>query len=567
MGGGATRAAGVSGRIGALALLTALVVAGLPAESTASDGSHRVIVTGVAGAAEAVAEAVVDAGGTILRRLDVVDGVVADVPTARVGEVSGAPSVRAVTADGSVTVSGAYDDYDPSAWTGSLPAAADVVGASRWWDRGLTGAGVDVALVDTGVSEVPGLDAGQVLHGPDLSFDSQHPATIHLDTYGHGTHLAGIIAGREAGAPTPSSTTDDGSLTGIAPGARLVSVKIGDRNGVADVSQAIAAIDWVVQHRDRDSLNIRVLNLSFGFESEQGYELDPLAHAAEVAWRHGIVVVAAAGNGGRRSQLSSPAYSPNILAVGATDSKGTRTTADDEVPSWSSCDPRRSPDLVAPGRSVVSTRSPVSFVAHHFPESEVTPTLMRGSGTSQSAAVVSGAAALVLQARPEATPDQVKQLLMGTADPLREASRTCQGRGIVDLQEVATAATPSGRTSPVWSTGTGSLEDARGPLHVGDTTRDPTDPDAGLTGEQDIFGVAWDPARWSSEALAGTSWDGGWWNGSQWTGSQWTGSQWTGSQWTGSQWTGSQWTGSQWTGSQWTGSQWTSVHPYSATWD
>ena len=271
------------------------------------------------------------------------------------------------------------------------------------------------------------------------------------------------------------------------------------------------------------------------------------------------MVVAAAGNGGSRAHLSSPAYDPNIIAVGATDSMGTRTTDDDQIPSWSSCDPTRNPDVVAPGRSVVSARVPVSFISHNFPESRVTDTLTRGSGTSQAAAVVSGAAALVLSQRPWATPDQVRALLTSTANPVKtNASKPCQGNGVLDLAELwgttTPTATPSKRGT---STGRGSLEAARGAYHVADTRMEQDDPNAGLTGEQDIFGMPWDGARWSADAAAGSSWDAGWWNGSQWTGSQWTGSQWTGSQWTGSQWTGSQWTGSQWTGSQWTGSQWT----------
>ena len=525
----------------ALLLALVLVAVGAPTSLAArTTDTQRVIVGGVAGALDGVVDSIARTGGTVVRELAVIDGAVAEVPTDAVARLRGEPAVRSVTSDTPVTVNGAYDDFDPGAWPGSLPALADVLGVERFWGAGNRGEGVDVALVDTGVSEVAGLDAGQVLHGPDLSFDSQDPATIHVDTYGHGTHLAGIIAGREAGTALPGGDGDDAHLTGVAPGARLVSVKIGDRNGTADVSQAIAAIDWVVQHRDQDGLNIRVLNLSFGYDSAQDYELDPLAHAAEVAWRNGIVVVAAAGNGGSRARLSSPAYDPNIIAVGATDSMGTRTTDDDQIPSWSSCDPTRNPDVVAPGRSVVSARVPVSFISHNFPASRVTDTLTRGSGTSQAAAVVSGAAALVVSQRPWATPDQVRALLTSTANPVKtNASKPCQGDGVLDLAEAWGTPTPS-RTSTkdAASRGTGSLEAARGDYHVVDTTMAQDDPHAGLTGEQDIFGMPWDGPRWAAAATGGTSWDTGWWNGSQWTGSQWTGSQWTGSQWTGSQWTG-----------------------------
>ncbi len=561
----ALRGAGMR-RTAAAAMLATMLVGTLvtpgPAAGTTSmhvDASTRVIVSGVADAGAQVATAVRDAGGQVLQRLSVINGVVAEVPSTRLDDVRRGAGVRGVVPDGTVTVSSTYDGFVPQDWAGSLPAVADVVGADAFWSQGHHGGGVDVALIDTGVSEVPGLDAGQVLHGPDLSFDSQDPAAIHVDTYGHGTHLAGIIAGREVGAALPSGP-DDTNFVGMAPGARLLSVKIGDRNGTVDVSQALAAIDWVVQHRDQDGLDIRVLNLSFGFDSTQGYQVDPLAYAAEMAWRNGIVVVAAAGNGGHRASLSSPAYSPHVLAVGATDSMGTRDTTDDAIPTWSSCDPLRNPDVVAPGRTIVSARVPVSYVAANHPESEVTPTLARGSGTSQSAAVVSGAAALLISQRPDITPDQVKALLTSTADPIRKAAPPrCQGAGVIDLAEVRDAATPDTSVTAPFSSGLGSLEAARGPAHVRDSSLRTDDPDAVLHGEQDIFGQPWSGSQWTGSQWTGSQWTGGTWTDGWWNGSQWTGSQGTGSQWTGSQWTGSQWTGSQWTGSQWTGSQWTSV--------
>lgn len=259
--------------------LSALLLGALVAPAGAGATTSRVIVSGLPDAGVQVATAVDEAGGQILRPLGVIDGVVAEVPRDRLDEVRRSVGVRGVVPDGTVTVSSAHDGFVAQDWAGSLPVVADVVGADRFWAQGHHGAGVDVALIDTGVSEVPGLDAGQVLHGPDLSFDSQDPSTIHVDTYGHGTHMAGIIAGRDAGAALPSAVDDDHFL-GVAPAARLVSVKIGDRNG--------------------------------------------------------IVVVAAAGNGGHRARLASPAYSPHVLAVGATDSMATRTTTDDEIPTWSS---------------------------------------------------------------------------------------------------------------------------------------------------------------------------------------------------------------------------------------
>ena len=197
--------------------------------------------------------------------------------------------------------------YDALADKGSLYNIAEVVGAHDAYRRGLTGKGVGVALIDTGVAPVPGLTSGNVVDGPDLSFDSQQPGVAHVDAFGHGTHLASIIAGRDA-AGTPSSYLDAGNFAGIAPDATLVNVKVGASNGAVDITQVIAGIDWVVEHAKDAGLNIRVISLSYGTDSVQGSGVDPLAYAVENAWKHGIVVVAAGGNDGESSKtLANPA--------------------------------------------------------------------------------------------------------------------------------------------------------------------------------------------------------------------------------------------------------------------
>src|SRR4051794_28203017 len=151
-----------------------------------------------------------------------------------------------------------------------LASVEQVIGAQQAWQAGATGQGIDVALVDTGVAPVQGLTNSQVVYGPDLSLDSQDPQRAYVDSYGHGTAMAGIIAGNDGVA---------GGYQGVAPNARLVSVKVGARDGAVDVSQIIAGIDWVVEHAHDNGMNIRVLNLSLGTSSTQSYVLDPLAHA------------------------------------------------------------------------------------------------------------------------------------------------------------------------------------------------------------------------------------------------------------------------------------------------
>jgi serine protease AprX len=325
----------------------------------------------------------------------------------------------------------------------------------------------------------------------------------------------------------------------------------------------IAAIDWVVQHRTDNGMNIRVLNLSFGTDSSQSYLIDPLAYAAEVAWRKGIVVVAAAGNNGTTlGRLNDPANDPYLIAVGADNPNGTGSVSDDTIPDWSSRgDGMRNTDLVAPGKSIVSLRDPNSYIDAHYPSGRVGDRYFRGSGTSQAAAVMSGAAALLLQARPNLTPDQVKRLLTKTASPVPDASETAQGAGLVNVKAAVNGSVSSiyRQTWPT-STGTGSLEASRGSAHIADENGNE------LRGEQDIFGNQWDGTSWSGTSWSGTSWSGGQWNGTTWSGTSWSGTSWSGTSWSGTSWSGTSWSGTSWSGTSWSGTSWSGTSWSGTSW-
>ncbi len=435
--------------------------------------------------------------------------------------------------------------YDGSATT--LTEVRSAIGADRMWARGYTGQGVGVALVDTGVVPVAGLDSGNVVNGPDLSFESQSTDLRYLDTFGHGTHLAGIIAGRD-----PGGLLSLDRFQGVAPDSRLTSLKLATSDGAVDVSQAVAAVDWVVEHRNDDPANpIRVLNLSFGTDGTQSYRVDPLTHAVENAWRAGIVVVVAGGNDGTEApSLNNPAYDPFVIAVGAADTRGTTATADDLVTDFSSRgSAARRVDVTAPGRSIVSLRNPGSYLDAAHPGARYDTRFFKGGGTSQAAAVVSGAVALLLDHRPDLTPDQVKALLTRTSAPMPLADAEGRGSGEIDVAAASAAARPSAVQSFPVSTGTGSLEKARGSAHVADG-------DVELSGERDILGP-WNATKWAKASSAGGSWVGGQWNGRDWTGNCWCSSTWSGRSWSGRSWTGSSWSGRSWTGRSWTGRSWT----------
>jgi serine protease AprX len=536
--------------------------AGTPATAAPS---VRVIVTGEPGAGSAVAAAVQALGGRVTARLDVVDGVVADVPAAAVDALGHAPGVRGVTADHRGRLQGldATLGYDVGADDGSLYNVAQVTHAKDVWTKGFTGQGVDVALVDSGVAPVKGLTSGNVVQGPDLSFESQDPDLVHVDTFGHGTHMGSIIAGRDA-ASTGSfyAKADSHSYNGIAPDARLVSLKVAAADGGSDVSQVIAAIDWVTQHAHDPGMNIRVLNLSYGTDSTQSPSVDPLAYAVERAWRAGIVVVVASGNDGTsRAQLAMPAIDPLVIAVGADDPRGSDSVGDDQVPSFAQRGTStRHVDVIAPGVHVLGLRVPGGSADVANAGARVGGRFFRGSGTSQSAAVVSGLAALYLQKYPQATPDQVKKALMTNSTPPTSVKPLFTGLGVPDVNKAIGAALPSASASAqpaTGATGTGTLEGARGTAHV-------TNGVDVLTGEQDIFGQPWNGAAWAASA---TPWVGGTWRGVAWTADSWSGDgSWAARSWTGSDWSARSWTARSWTDHTWSDAGWNARSWTDSTW-
>jgi serine protease AprX len=451
--------------------------------------------------------------------------------------------------------------YDPATTKGSLYHIAQAVGAQDSYRAGFTGKGVGVALIDTGVTEVPGLDTGNVFHGPDLSFDSQDPELAHKDAFGHGTHLASIIAGRDA-AGSPTSYTDPSRFAGIAPDANLLSVKVGASDGAVDVSQVIAAINWVVAHRNDNGLNVRVINLSYGTDSTQDTKVDPLAYAVENAWKNGVVVVVAGGNDGSTNyNLANPARDPYVLAVGADDTRGTVASDDDLVPSWGTRGTnQRHVDVVAPGVSVSGLRVPNGYADERNPTARVGNRFAKASGTSQATAVVSGEVALLLQENPKLTPDQVKRLLMNTASAFDSATNQYRGNGLTNVRRAELANVPNVKQSDTfWGNGTGSLELARGSSHVNDG-------EVALQGEVDIFGAAWDAQAFSQRVAAGTIWQDGMWRGYTWTGSGWDSRTWRGVDWSAGSWDSRTWRDGEWASRTWRDGSWSSADWSSRTW-
>src|SRR5438876_1789399 len=290
-----------------------------------------------------------------------------------------------------------------------------VVRADKVWQQGIAGGGVTVAILDSGVAADVDLIQPDNRILASVNFADKRDTNDPLDPGGHGTHIAGIIAG--------NGTRSGGEFIGIAPQANVVDVRVLGNTGSGRISSVVRGIEWVLAHRA--AYNIRVINLSFGAPARLPYRLDPMSAAVEIAWRRGLVVVAASGNGGpQRDTVETPGIDPYVITVGATDDRGTLGRGDDMLAwfsAWGSADSNAKPDLVAPGRRIVSLRVPGSALDTLFPDRVVVAqngsTYFRRTGTSMATAVVSGAAALLLAGRPNLTPDQGKALLVGTTQP------------------------------------------------------------------------------------------------------------------------------------------------------
>ncbi len=476
--------------------------------------------------------------GRVESDLPAVSGVAVDVTPDQLAALRAQPDL-VVTPDVSVSVA------DTSFGAGRAPAAVfpQTTGASQLWANGTDGTGVAVAVLDTGIDRLP--DFGKrLVAGVDLSGEGNP----FQDSYGHGTFVAGLIAGNGA--------SSKGAYLGEAPGANLVSVKVAGASGVTDLATVISGINWVVAHRAQ--YGIGVLNISLGAIPTSSTVLNPLDQAVETAWQAGITVVTSAGNAGPfNGTILSPGDDPLAITVGGIDDNGSTDPTAATMTTFSSVGPTNvdgwfKPDLVTSGRSVVSLRAPGSTIDTLYPSAEVGKANFVGSGTSFSAAIASGAAALVIQVTKTKvktstplTPDQVKAQLLGTASPGPVGNPMVDGHGA--LNAYAAVSRPGlqlTQTAPTVATPIGGTVDLN----------------------QTWLGSSWNGSSWNGSSWSGSSWNGSSWNGSSWNGSSWSGSSWNGSSWNGSSWSGSSWSGSSWNGSSWNGSSWSGSSWSGSSW-
>jgi serine protease AprX len=523
--------------VAALALLVlATGLGAVPRDASGQPGageSIRVIVQKRAAADASPELAVRRLGGQVTRALPIVAGFAATVPAAAVDELARLAGVRAVTPDSRVRVQAAAPGGSTIRSVYPQTIKADSV-----WRRGVTGRGVTVAVLDTGVANVPDLAGRLVRVRDDLTGQTTPCKNLSgeldcNDRYGHGTFIAGLVAGNGA--------SSGGKWKGVAPGASILSVKAAGADGAADVSNVLAAIQWVVSFKDR--YNIRVLNLSLGTDSTQDWRTDPFNYAVERAWAAGMtVVVAASNNGPGAGTITKPADDPWVVTVGATDDRGTAALGDDQLPDFSGRGPTAhglaKPDVTAPGAHVISLRAPGSTIDTRFPW-YVDGSYRRGSGTSMATGVVSGAVALMLQANPGFAPNRIKHALTATARNAASRDRMAVGAGTVDVNAAAYSAPPGvANQGLARSNGMGSLAGSRGSVQVqaDDPLGTVLGPVLGATLTAQLLlwnpggytGIPWVPANWYL-----STWEVNRWNRVSWYGNDWPGHRWHGSTWYG----------------------------------
>ncbi len=366
-----------------------------------TNSSSRLIVEGMSSGRLDRIAAMIDANqGKIHKEIRVIPSLVADLPFESLEELARSRYVYKIWRDAPV-----YSMLD---------IAVPTSGGTIANQAGITGKGVVVAVLDTGIYPHEDLTnpSNRILAWKDLVNEKKSP----YDDNGHGTHIAGIIAG--------NGRHSNGKYRGMAPEAMLVGVKILDEEGNGRLSDAISGIEWCID--SLSTLNIRVINLSIGSEVQESYRSDPLCRLTTAAWEKGITICTAAGNSGPGlNSINTPGINPVIITVGNLDDQNTLTNIDDILSPSSSRGPTLDklikPDLIAPGTNITSLRVGGGYT-----------TL---SGTSMATPLVTGAVALILQKWSDIKPDQIKNILMQNARDIG-VGPNLQGAGALDLESV-----------------------------------------------------------------------------------------------------------------------------------
>ncbi len=442
-------------------------------------------------------------GSKLTRKFVSISGVSATLSGRQILKLAKKSWVESITRDTKVELTG-YTN-------GQLWVSASGV-SSTWAALPSTAAYPTIAIVDSGVTNIGEL--GTRFLG-NVNFVTS-PA--NYGAYGHGTFVSSIAAGEDPG------------YAGAEPHANIVSLKVLDGLGAGSKSDVIAACDWILQNKA--AYNIRVANFSLNTGGDR-IQYDALDRAVEALWLNGVTVVVAAGNyavNGAQSNVGyAPANDPFVITVGASDTRGTATRADDVAAPWSAWgytqDGFFKPEVAAPGRHLIGAVPTGANLLAQFPDRLVSPNYMWMSGTSFAAPVVSGIAATVLAKNPSWTPDQVKGAIMQKVTvPSGYNSRGGIGLGVVN----------AGAT--LGATGTANPNLALNQFrYFNDATN--------------LY--AFDAAAWRAAATANASWNSASWSSASWSSASWSSASWSSASWSSASWADASWANASWADASW----------------
>jgi serine protease AprX len=488
-------------------------------------------------------------GGSVLKDLPLINAFAAQLPTEAVPNLAVMASVSWVSLDAPVKTTGKpINKPDPPAEPLPENYFLDTLGVRQIWDMGYHGEGIGVVVIDSGIFTDRDFTITPNKPHTRIKVEKSFNSDTSSDQYGHGTHVAGIIAG--------NGRASGGIYSGIAPKVDLINLKISNDSGLAYESDTVDAMQWVLDYKDE--YNIRVVNLSIQSTVPQSYHESALNAAAEILWFNGVVVVAAAGNWRNTNNYAAiqtaPANDPFIITVGATNEKGSANRTDDSISSFSSSgttlDGYYKPDIFAPGKDIISVLSDGSDWIFEHPDHVVMDgEYFRLSGTSMAAPMVAGAAVLLLQAEPNLTPDQVKYRLIHSAGTvgsspyldvytaLTTPSTETANQGVVPHMLLAKMALIA-----YWSSD---------------------------NGEENIDwgAINWDAVNWNAVNWNAVNWNAVNWNAVNWNAVNWNAVNWNAVNWNAVNWNAVNWNAVNWNAVNWNAVNWNPVSWNSVSWE
>jgi serine protease AprX len=456
------------------------------------------VIVRASGGDSVVEAAAVALGGKISAKLGMIHAFAVTMPASAALKLALNPAVGWVSIDAVVKSTACAECVDP---TNLANAYIGAIKANKVWNTApyLQGQGIGIAVVDSGVNPNGDLytTMGVNRQTADVRFNSDYNQSP-FDGYGHGTHVASIAGG--------DGSESGGQYIGVAPMVNIINVKVSNDNGSATMANVVAGLQWVLENKN--TYNIRVVNLSINSAVAESYNTNPLDAAVEILWFNGIVVVVSAGNSGGGA-IYPPANDPFVITVGAADDKGTSSISDDTIATFSAYGKAENgivkPDLVAPGKNIVAKMVNLNMgIAGAHPGNILNHQYFRMSGTSMAAPMVSGAVALLLQDEPGLTPDQVKYRLKATANKSWAGYSSAKaGAGYLDIY-----AAVSGTSNQSENTGIKAsklLTSGSAPVNSS---------------------VSWNSVSWNSVSWNSVSWNSVSWNSVSWNSVSWNSDYW-----------------------------------------